>query len=178
VYGEVQRRAGPVVRGQAELIAGFYLETLRERLSSEKSDGLAAHLPKKLAGHLEGGGGGGEFSVWEFYERFAQKAGLASEMAVYYARHVGDMLSGAVPQEEIDTVREELPLTTGSYRSACSRILIGTDRSSASPILWKRPTHRCRKRASRVEIATEYQSSTADLRERRVRMSQRPWSTR
>ena len=109
MYGEVQRRAGPVVRGQAELVAGFYLETLRERLSSENSDGLAAHLPRKLAGHLEGGGGGGEFSVWEFYERFAQKAGLAPEMAAYYARHVGDMLSGAVPQEELDTVREELP---------------------------------------------------------------------
>ena len=85
---EVQRRAGLITRGQTKLFAGSYLEILRERLSGEKSDRLAAHLPEELAGHLEGGGGGGKFSVCEFYERFAQRAGIAPEEATRYARHI------------------------------------------------------------------------------------------
>jgi uncharacterized protein (DUF2267 family) len=95
---EVQRRAGPIAREESGLVAESYLETLRERLSDEKLDSLAAHLPEELAGHLEGSGGGAEFAGWEFYERFAQRAGIAPEMATHYARHVGDALSDTVPQ--------------------------------------------------------------------------------
>ena len=130
---EVQRRAGLITRGQTKLFAGSYLEILRERLSGEKSDRLAAHLPEELAGHLEGGSGGGKFSVCEFYERFAQRAGIAPEEATRYARHIGDALSGALPQEELGAMREELPPSTGSYQSACSRILTSTDRESTGP---------------------------------------------
>jgi uncharacterized protein (DUF2267 family) len=106
---EIQRSAGPSTREEAETVAGSYLETLRERLPDEKPGSLAAHLPEELAGHLEGGGGGEEFSVWEFYERFAQRAGIAPEMATRYARHVGDVLGDAVPEEELEAMREELP---------------------------------------------------------------------
>jgi uncharacterized protein (DUF2267 family) len=44
---EVRRRAGPVSRYDTERVTKAYLETLRERLSGERSDGLAAHLPKR-----------------------------------------------------------------------------------------------------------------------------------
>lgn len=47
--------------------------------------------------------------MWEFYERFAQRADIAPEMAVRYAWHVGEVLNDAVPEEELDTVREVLP---------------------------------------------------------------------
>lgn len=39
---EIQRRAGPIVREEAGLVAGAYLKTLRERLSDESPDSLAA----------------------------------------------------------------------------------------------------------------------------------------
>ena len=55
-----------------------------------------------------GDGEGEEFDVWEFYERFAQEAGIAPEMATRYARHVGDVLGDAVPEEELEAMREEL----------------------------------------------------------------------
>ncbi len=106
---EIQRRAGPIAREEAVLVAGAYLETLRERLSGERPGSLAAHLPEELAAHLEGDGEGEEFAVWEFHERFAQKAGIAPEMATRYARHVGDVLGDAVPEEELEAMREELP---------------------------------------------------------------------
>lgn len=118
-----------------EFLDEIHLETLRERLSGERPGNLAAHLPNEFAGHLEGDGEGEEFAVWEFYERFAQRAGIAPEMATHYARHVGDVLGDAVPEEELEAMCEELPPSTGSYRSACSRILTTMDRSSAGPTL-------------------------------------------
>ncbi len=106
---EVQRRAGPITREEAETVVGSYLETLHERLPDERPVSLATHLPEELAGHLEGGGGGEEFSVWVFYERFALRAGITPEMATRYARHVGDTLSDAVPEEELEAIRDVLP---------------------------------------------------------------------
>ena len=130
---EVQRRADLITRGQTKLFAGSYLEILRERLSGEKSDRLAAHLPEELAGHLEGGGGGGKFSVCEFYERFAQRAGIAPEEATRHARHIGDALSGALRKKSWMPCARSSPPSTGSYQSACSRILTSTDRESTGP---------------------------------------------
>lgn len=46
---------------------------------------------------------------WEFFERFAQKASITPEMATRYARHVGDILGDAVPEEELAAMHEELP---------------------------------------------------------------------
>lgn len=142
---EIQRRAGPIAREEASLVAGAYLETLRERLSGERPGSLAAHLPKELATHLEGDGEGEEFVVWEFHERFAQKTSIAPEMATRYARHVGDVLGDAVPEEELEAMREELPPSTGSCRSACSPIPIVTGPSSAVRTL-PRPPHRSQMR--------------------------------
>ena len=104
---EIQRRNGSIARDESGLVAGAYLETLRERLSGERPGKLTAHLPEELAACLEGDGA--EFDVWEFYERFAQKAGIIPEMATRYARHVGDVLGDAVPEEVLDAMREELP---------------------------------------------------------------------
>lgn len=106
---EVQRRAGPISRDESERVTRAYLEALGKRLSGERSDGLAAHLPNELAAHLEGNGAGEEFSVWEFYERLAQKAGIAPTHATRYARHIGSVLGAAVPERELDAAREELP---------------------------------------------------------------------
>jgi uncharacterized protein (DUF2267 family) len=106
---EVQRRAGPISRDETERVTRAYLEVLRERLSGERYDGLAAHLPNELATYLEGNDAGEEFSVWEFYERLAQKAGIAPTHATRYARYVGNVLGDAVPESELDAAREELP---------------------------------------------------------------------
>ncbi len=117
---EVQKRAGPIPRGEAEAVTGAYLETLRERLSGDRPKELASHLPGELAAHLEGEGGGEGFSVWEFYERLSQKAGLAPEHAARYARHVGNVLGGAVPKDELEAVREEL---SPEYWELAERVL-------------------------------------------------------
>ncbi len=95
-------------RDEAEAAAGGYMEALRERLSEDARGGLATHLPDELAGRLEGEGEGEEFSVWEFYERLSQKAGLSLEHSTRYARHVGNVLGVTVPEEDLATVREEL----------------------------------------------------------------------
>lgn len=104
---EVQRRAGPISRGEAERVTGAYLQSLGERLSGERTAGLAGHLPGGLAARLKGGGG--EFSVWEFHERLARKAGTAPTHAARYARRVGSVLGDAVPESVLDAAREELP---------------------------------------------------------------------
>ncbi len=64
----------------------------------------------------------------EFHERFAQKAGIAPEMATRYARHVGDVLGDAIPEEELEAVREELPL---EYWELSERVLPGPHRYGA-----------------------------------------------
>ncbi|MDQ4001270.1 MAG: hypothetical protein M3283_09775 [Actinomycetota bacterium] len=58
-------------------------------------------------------------SVCQFYEQLSQKAGMAHEHAIRYAWHVGTMLGVAVPVEEGEAACEELPPSTGSYRSEC-----------------------------------------------------------
>ncbi len=106
---EVQRRAGPISRDEAEMVTGAYLETLRECLSGDLPGSLAACLPNELAYSLEGEGGGEEYPVWEFHQRLAQRAGIAPEHAARYARHLGSVLGDAVPEDELEAAREELP---------------------------------------------------------------------
>lgn len=74
-------------RDEAEAAAGGYMETLHERLSESARSSLATHLSDELAGSLEGEGEGEKCSVWEFYERLSQKAGLSLEHSTRYARH-------------------------------------------------------------------------------------------
>ena len=119
---EVQRRAGPISRDEAETVTGAYLETLREYLSGDLPGSLAAHLPDRLAYSLEGEGGGEEYPVWEFHERLAQKAGITPEHAARYPRHVGSILGDAVPEDELDAAREELP---PAYWELAERVLPG-----------------------------------------------------
>lgn len=95
-------------RDEAQAATGGYMETLRERLSDSARGSLATHLPDELAARLKGEGEGEEFSVWEFYERLSQKAGLSLEHSTRHARHVGNVLSVAVPEEDLVTAREEL----------------------------------------------------------------------
>ncbi len=63
--------------------------------------------------------------MWEFQERFARKAGIAPEMATRYARHIGDVLSDAIPEEELEAVREELP---SEYWELSERVLANPHR--------------------------------------------------
>ena len=106
---EVRRRAGPISRDEAERVVGAYMEALGERLSGEACANLALHLPDTLAARLLWGSGAGGFSVWEFHERLARKAGIAPTHAARYARQVGSVLADAVPRAELAAAREELP---------------------------------------------------------------------
>ena len=106
---EVRRTAGPMSRDEAERVTGAYMEALGERLSDEACARLVIHLPDRLAARLLWGGGGGGFSVWEFHERLARKAGIAPPHAARYARQVGSVLADAVPSGELAAAREELP---------------------------------------------------------------------
>ena len=106
---EVRRKAGPMSRDEADRVTGAYMEALGERLSNEACAGLAIHLPDRLAAHLLWGGRQGEFSVWEFHERLARKAGIAPTHAARYARQVGSVLADAVPRAELAAARDELP---------------------------------------------------------------------
>ena len=103
---EFQRRAGPISRGAAETVVTAYLETLRELLPEDTTGKLATRLPNELAGHLEGGDESEEFSVWEFYERFAQKAGIGPEHATRYA---GGVMGEVMTDEELEAARGGLP---------------------------------------------------------------------
>ena len=95
-------------RDEAEAAVEGYMEALRERLPEGVRRRLAVYLPDELAKRLEGEGEGEEFSVWEFYERLSQKASLSLEHSTRYARHVGNVLSVAVPEEDLATLRKEL----------------------------------------------------------------------
>ena len=59
-------------------------------------------------------------SVWQFYERLSQKAGMVHEPAIRYAWHVGNMLGDAVPEEEVEAACEEL---SPEYRELSQRVL-------------------------------------------------------
>jgi hypothetical protein len=59
-------------------------------------------------------------SLWQFYEQLSQKAGMAHEHAIRYARHVGTMLGDAVPEEEVEAACEEL---SPEYRELSQRVL-------------------------------------------------------
>ena len=74
--------------------------------------------------------------MWEFYERFTQKASITPEMTTRYARHV---LGDAVPEEELAAMREELPPVIGRCQSACSLIPIATGPLSAGRTLSRPP---------------------------------------
>jgi uncharacterized protein (DUF2267 family) len=106
---EVRRQAGPMSRDEAERVIGAYMEALGERLSGETCANLALHLPDWLGARLLWGSGDGGFSVWEFHERLARKAGIAPTHAARYARQVGVVLADAVPRAELAAAREELP---------------------------------------------------------------------
>ena len=96
-------------RDEAERVTGAYMEALGERLSDEACAGLASQLPDRLAARVLWGDGDVEFSVWEFHERLARKAGIAPTHAARYARQVGSVLADTVPRAELAAARDELP---------------------------------------------------------------------
>jgi uncharacterized protein (DUF2267 family) len=92
---------------------GATLETLKERLAGEEPSDLAAQLPPEIAPYVEGVGGGESFSVEHFYERVAQKEGVAKEEAVGHARAVATVVQTAVTEGELDDIRSQLGATYG-----------------------------------------------------------------
>lgn len=118
-----------------------YLETLREILPGGTAGKLSARLPDGLTGYLEGGDGGEEFSVWEFYERFAQKAGIGPGQATRYARYAGGVVGEVMTDEELEAAREELPpeywelservLPDPNYHGSIERVPDSLDSSDA-----------------------------------------------
>jgi uncharacterized protein (DUF2267 family) len=93
---------------EAEKAIRATLETLKERLAGNEPSNLAAQLPPEIAPYVDGEGGRESFSVDEFYDRVAQKAGVDHNEAVTHARVVATVLQTAVTGGEIDDVRSQL----------------------------------------------------------------------
>jgi len=93
---------------EAERATRATLETLRERLAGNEPSNLAAQLPPEIAPYADGDGGGESFSVAEFYERVAEKAGVGPDEAIRRARAVATVLQTAVTGGEIDDLRSQL----------------------------------------------------------------------
>jgi uncharacterized protein (DUF2267 family) len=89
------------------------LETLKERLAGEEPSDLAAQLPPEIAPYVEGVGGGESFSVEQFYERVAEKEGVAKVEAVGHARAVATVVQTAVTEGELDDMRSQLGAAYG-----------------------------------------------------------------
>jgi uncharacterized protein (DUF2267 family) len=93
---------------EAEKATRATLETLKERLAGYEPSNLAAQLPPEIAPYVDGEGGRESFSVDEFYERVAQRAGVSRDEAVKHARAVATVVQTAVTGGEVDDVRSQL----------------------------------------------------------------------
>lgn len=93
---------------QAQRAIRATLSTLRERLAGNEPNNLADQLPEEVAEPLRGTGGQDNFSLGEFYDRVAEKEGVAREEAVRHAQAVGAVLQRAATAGELDDVRWQL----------------------------------------------------------------------
>ncbi|MBD2023007.1 DUF2267 domain-containing protein [Leptolyngbya sp. FACHB-711] len=94
-------------REAAETATGAVLETIADRIVGDEAHQLAAQLPKQLDEYLYGreGQNGTYFSLREFYERVAQKAGVELTIAPTYCRAVFAVLNAAVTPGEFADVK-------------------------------------------------------------------------
>ncbi|MBV9453425.1 MAG: DUF2267 domain-containing protein [Rubrobacter sp.] len=102
----------PGTEGQraAELAITATLETLSERLTGGEAKDLAAQLPQELQAPLQRSAEPPEdFSLEEFYERVAERAGVDTETARNDASVVMTVLKEAVTAGQLDDLMAQLP---------------------------------------------------------------------
>lgn len=95
---------------RAEKIARAFLETLEARLPKDEAKELVAQLPEELRETLHPAAPVVKrLSKGEFLTQFASTAHLSDEQAPRMARAIWQSLEEAVPDGELDEVREVLP---------------------------------------------------------------------
>ncbi|HEX7237344.1 MAG TPA: DUF2267 domain-containing protein [Gammaproteobacteria bacterium] len=108
--GQVQNKAHLATLGEAMRATRATLETLAERLGSDKTRHLAAQLPHEIQLFLNDGLPVPErFSSEEFLLRVCAREGIDLPLSRNHARVVMDVLTEAVPSGEIVDMLDRLP---------------------------------------------------------------------
>jgi uncharacterized protein (DUF2267 family) len=109
--GQVQNKAHLATLGEAMRATRATLETLAERLGSDKTRHLAAQLPHEIQLFLNDGGlpVPERFSSEEFLLRVCAREGIDLPLSTNHARAVMDVLTEAVPSGEIVDMLDRLP---------------------------------------------------------------------
>jgi uncharacterized protein (DUF2267 family) len=105
---EVRQRAG-VTEEEAAAAVAATLETLGERLDHTERSLLAAQLPNRLKGMLQGKHRTDRYSLAEFYNRVRARAEVGYPEAIHRSRVVAAVLLEAVSEGEMNDVLSQLP---------------------------------------------------------------------
>ncbi|OUL19093.1 DUF2267 domain-containing protein [Nostoc sp. 106C] len=98
----VQSLAQSNSRAEAERATRATLETIKERIGSDKAKELAAQLPDELSNYLDGNQGESaqSFNLQEFIARASQKEDIEPTTAAIHVRAVFAVLQNAVKPEK------------------------------------------------------------------------------
>lgn len=113
--GQVQNRADPSARGDAERAVRATLETLGEWVPGGLAGNFAAQLPHEIGEHLRrtevhGGAGTGErFDRNDFIRRVAERAGVSDQQAAFLIRAVMEVTGEAAQGGLFAKLEESLP---------------------------------------------------------------------
>lgn len=107
--GEVQHRARLATTEEAVTAIRATLTTLSERLHHGEATDLAAQLPDEIGAFLRDTKTDERFSLDEFFQRVAERAGIDKPDAAYHARAVVSVLQEAATRGEMENVRSQLP---------------------------------------------------------------------
>lgn len=106
----VQEQARLDSREEAISLSRAVLETLGERLDRKVRNGVEAQLPDELKEFLLARKEhGDQYGLEEFYNRIGARADLPYGDATQRTRQVLSVLQEAVPDGEIQDIREDLP---------------------------------------------------------------------
>lgn len=106
---KVQQHAHLKDAGRAEEVARAVLETLGGRVDSKTRKILAADLPHELKEYLDARPNEGYYNLDEFYNRVGARTDVGVYDAAEYSKAVMAALQEAVPQSEIEDIRQDLP---------------------------------------------------------------------
>lgn len=110
----VQEHARLDTRDEAITLTRAVLETLGERLDRKVRNGLEAQLPNELKEFLMARTeNSDQYTLEEFYNRIGARADLKYRDAAEQTRQMLAILRQAVPDGEIEDVREDLPTEYG-----------------------------------------------------------------
>ena len=113
-YRKVLEETGQASREAAKRATAAVLHALRDRLTPEEADQVAAQLPRELKAVWEAGGAPGRRPVKldrkEFYERVKAEAGLASQReSRWYTIAVFAALKAQLSPGEAEDIWAQLP---------------------------------------------------------------------